>query len=91
MLPIFSEFDINISEWDNYSKLGSECLHIHKDINLVVDIISKEIQENNEFYITGAHTYSIFMKSRLIYSFERPDIENGFLHYLEYNKRKINK
>ena len=88
MLPIFSEFDINIPEWKNYSQLGAEALHIDKDVDYVVNIITDEIKEENEFYITGADIYSIYIKSICTYDFDRPDMENGFLHNLEYERQK---
>ena len=59
MLPIFSEYDIAIPERKNYSQLGAEDLHVHKDIDYEVNLIVNEIKEENEFYITGADVYSI--------------------------------
>jgi len=88
MLPIFSEFDINIPEWKNYSQLGAEALHIDKNIDYVINTITDEVKEENEFYITGADIYSIYIKSISIYSFDRPGMESGFLHHLEYERQK---
>ena len=88
MLPIFSEYDIDIPEGKNYSQLGAEALHGHKDINYVVNLIVNEIKEENEFYRTGDDVYSIYRKNAHIYNFERSDMENDFLYNWEKERQK---